>query len=159
MLLPGVYLQLSSLQVLVLSYAVVLYPMIVTVIAFTIAELHNCGCKRVMCMWKPFQSFFARFHKEWDLHTTLMHFFIMSTTKLVHVSVSLLVGVTVYAPDHAIVGYYMYEDALVKFFGTDNLPSAILATFVMCFLLFLPISLYIFYSFTCCQRCLTVVRL
>ena len=155
--LPGVCLHLTTLQVLVLDYAVAVYPMVVTVIAFIILELHNRGCRPVMFMYRPFHYFFARFRREWNLHTSLIDafitFFILSTTKLVHVSFSILFNVTLYRPDGVVAGHYLYEDASVPYFGSEHRPYAILAILVLTLLLLLPICLLVCYPFAYCQRC------
>ena len=161
--LPGVCLPLTTLQVLVLDYAVAVYPMVVTVIAFTILELHNRGCRPVMFMYRPFHYSFARFRREWNLHTSLIDafitFFILSTTKLVHVSFSILFNVTLYRPDGTVAGHYLYADAFVPYFGSEHRPYAILAILVLTLLLLLPIFLLVCYPFACFQRCLVHFKL
>ena len=162
-LLPGICLRINSLQVLALDYMIAVYPMIVTVIAFTILELHNCGFKPVMCILRPFYYVFARFRKEWNLRTTLIDafvtFFILSTTKLLHVSVSLLLCVILHRSNGKAVDLHLYVDATIEYFGPTHRPCAILAIFVTFFLLVMPVCLLLSFQFTCCQKCLTRARL
>ena len=162
-LLPGVCLRINSLQVLALDYMIAVYPMVVTVVAFTILELHNRGFKPVMCMLRPFYSVFARFRKEWNVRTSLIDafvtFFILSTTKLFHVSVSLVLGVILHTSNGKAVDLHLYVDATIEYFGPTHRPYAILAIFVTFFLLVMPVCLLLSFQFTCCQRCLTRARL
>ena len=159
----GMCLHIPSLLAMGLDYLIAVYPMIVTIIAFVVLQLHDRGFKPVLYLWRPFHLFFARFRREWDLDTTLIDafitFFILSTTKLLHVSVSFLLTTTVYTADGKTVGLYLYEDINTKFFSLRHLPYGLLAIFIMILLIFLPICLLIFYQFTCCQRCLTVTKL
>ena len=44
----------------------------------------------LLYMWKPFHYFFARFHRQWGIQTTIMDafvtFFFLSATKLLSAS-------------------------------------------------------------------------
>ena len=162
-LLPHICLRIPSLLVIALDYLIAIYPMVVTIIAFIVLQLHDRGFKPVLYMWKPFHPFFARFRKEWDLQTTLIDsfvtFFLLSTTKLLHVSISFLLTSTLYTADGKAVGLYLYTDINTKFFSLKHLPYGLLAILIMVLLIVLPICLLIFYQFTCCQRCLTATKL
>ena len=162
-LLPHICLRIPSLLVIALDYLIAMYPMVVTIIAFVVLQLHDHGFRPVLYMWRPFHSFFARFRREWDLQTTLIDsfitFFLLSTTKLLHVSVSFLLTSTLYTANGKVVGLYLYEDINTKFLSLKHLPYGLLAIFIMVLLIILPICLLIFYQFTCCQRCLTATKL
>ena len=162
-LLPGICLQIDTLKVLALDYLIAVYPMTVTVVAFVILELHNRGFKPVMCICRPFYRVFARFRKDWNLRTSLIDafvtFFVLSTTKLLFVSVNLLVYSNLYTPHGEIVGTCLYEDASVEYFGPKHTPFGALAVMVIFFLMILPVCLLVFYESKCFQRCLIKTRL
>ena len=162
-LVPGICLEITSLQVLALDYLIAIYPMAVTVIAFILFGLHNCGFKPIMVLFKPFHRIFARFRQEWNLRTSLIDafitFFLLSTTKLFCVSVNFLVSVALYAPNGQITDIRLYEDANIEYFGAVHYPYGILALLVSFLLILLPIALLLFYNTTCCQRCLVKTKL
>ena len=154
---------MSSLNVLALDYLIALYPMTVTVVVFVILELHNHGFKPVMVICRPFQRVFARFRKDRNLRTSLIDafvtFFVLSTTKLLFVSLNFLVYSNLYTPHGEIVGTRLYEDASIEYFGPHHTLFGLLALMVIFLLIFLPVCLLVFYEFRCCQRCLIKTRL
>ena len=162
-LLPGICLHITFLEMLALDYLIAVYPMIVMVITFTLVELHGHGFKPVLYMWRPFHYFFARFRREWKLHTSLIDafvtYFVLSTTKLFHVSVSFLIPTLLYTADGETPRLHLYEDATTKYFGPAHLPYALLALVIIFLLIILPICLLVLYQFTCCKRCLSVTKL
>ena len=44
---------MSTLQVLALDYIIAAYPLLL--ITYTLVKLHNCNCRLVVCLWKPFR--------------------------------------------------------------------------------------------------------
>ena len=162
-IIQGVCLELNSLQILALDYLIAIYPMIVTVIAFLVLELHNRGFGPVLFVCRPFHRAFANFRRGWNLHTSLIDafitFFVLSTTKLLHVSVSLLLSVTLHDAEANTFHHYWLEDASIQFFGPLHRPYAILALCVITSLIVLPVSLLVGYQFSCCQTCLRKTRL
>ena len=153
-LLPGICLHITVLEMLAL---IAVYPMIVMVITFTLVELHGHGFKPVLYMWR------ARFRREWKLHTSLIDafvtYFVLSTTKMLHVSVSFLIPTLLYTADGETPRLHLYEDATTKYFGPTHLPYALLALVIIFLLIILPICLLVLYQFTCCKRCLSVTKL
>ena len=158
-IMPSVCLRINVLQLLTLDYLIALYPMIVTAVCFMILQLHYRGFGPVYLICRPFQRAFVNFRRGWNLQTTLIDsfvtFFILSTTKLVHVSVSFLMGVQLHDAEGRDLGRYWYEDASIKLFSSEHIPYAMLALTVIVFLIALPIALLVCYQFTFCQVCLT----
>ena len=162
-LLKGVCLNVSTLQVLALDYLVAFYPMLLMVIAYTLVELHACGFRPVLCVWRPFHHFFARFRRQWDIQTSIMDafitFFLLSTTKLLNVSFDLLIFTRLYTADGHSVRFYLYYDPNVKYFRGEHLPYAILALTVLVLFILLPVCLLLLYPFRCFRSCLMKCRL
>ena len=142
---------------------IAVYPMIVTIITFIIMELHNYGFKPILLLCRPFYSVFARFRKEWNLRTSLIDafitFFILSTTKLLDVSVMYLLNVPLYDPTGRIIALSLYVDANTKYFGPIHRPYGVLSLLMLFLLIILPIVLLVFYNISCCQRCLIKTKL
>ena len=152
-LLPGMCLHLTTLQVLALDYLIAVYPMLLMVVAYILAELHHCGFKPLIWLWKPFHYFFARFRREWDIQTSLIDafvtFFILSITKLLCVSFDLLIPTTLYIASGDTLGVYLYYDANIEYMRREHIYYALLALIVLGLFLFLPLSLIIFSTFSC----------
>ena len=159
----NVCLRINSLQLLALDYLIAVYPMIVTVVAFFILQLHYHGFDPVLLICRPFQRMFARFRQGWNLHTSLIDafitFYVLSTTKILHVSISILSSVQLRDAKGNNRGYYWYEDASIKFFSSIHKPYAILAISMLLLLIILPIALLVGYQFSCCKICLTKTRI
>ena len=157
-LLPPVCLHISPLYVLALDYLIAIYPMAVLVCMFTLLKLHEHGCKPVLYIWKPFHAIFARFRREWNLHTSLIEafitYFLLSTTKLIHTSAMFLLPTVLYTADDKIEKIQWYTDSSVKYFGSSHLPLAVLALTIGFLFIILPVCLLLSYHFKCCQRCL-----
>ena len=50
-LLPGICLNINTLEVLALDYLIAVYPMLLMVIAYSLVELHGHGVRPVLYMW------------------------------------------------------------------------------------------------------------
>ena len=162
-LLNGVCLNVNTLQVLALDYLVAFYPMLLMVIAYTLVELHAYGFKPLLCVWRPFHRFFARFRRQWNIQNSIMDalitFFLLSTTKLLSVSFDLLIFTRLYIADGHSVRFYLYYDPNVKYFHGKHLPYAILALMVLVLFILLPVCLLLLYPFRCFRNCLMKCRL
>ena len=155
--LPGICLNINKLEVLALDYLIAVYPMLLMVIAYSLVELHGHGVRPVLYMWSPFHYFFARFRREWDVHTSIIDafvtFFLLSTTKFFNVSFHLLMP-TVFTAYSDSLGLYLYENASIKYFGPKHLPYGLLALAIMTVFIILPTCLLILYPLACCRKCL-----
>ena len=162
-LLPNICLRISPLENLALDYLIAVYPMIVTVVAFMIVQLYYCGFHPIVFICRPFQRVFANFRQSWNLQTTLIDafitFFILSTTKIFHVSVGILLSVQLHDAEGNSLGYYWYENPTFKMFDLKHRPYAILAITALTFLIVLPIALLVCYQFSFCQVCLSKTRI
>ena len=157
-LLPGICLNINTLEVLALDYLIAVYPMLLMVIAYSLVELHGYGFRLVLYIWRPFHYFFARFRRKWDLRTsiidTFVTFFILSTTRLLNVSFRLLMATELSTADGKSLGLYLYENASIKYFGLQHLPYGLLALAVVTLFIILPTCLLILYPVACCRKCL-----
>lgn len=156
-------LRLSSLSILALDYFIAVYPMIVTVIAFLVLKLHDRGFRPIFYLCRPFHRIFANFRQGWNLRTSLIDafvtFFILSTTKLLHVSVSVLLNVQVFDAQGKSHGYFWLEEPSIAYFGPEHRKYGILAIFVIFFLIFLPVCLLVGYQFAFIRAILTKTRI
>lgn len=153
----SICLKLDPIQVLTLDYVLAIYPLCLTVLVFTIVQLHAHDYKLVAMICKPFTSAFAQYHKHDNIKRSLIDtfatFFLLSIVKFINVSFDLLIPVTVY-----ILGYNnsttvpkvyaLYFDPKYDLFKDEHLPYAILALLMLVIFVAFPIVLMLLYS-TC----------
>ena len=56
-LMPPICLNVSTLQVLALDYAVAVYPLGLVVLTYMLIQLHGRGCMLLVVLWSPFKKF------------------------------------------------------------------------------------------------------
>ena len=160
--LPDVCLNINPLPTLALDYLIAIYPMLLMGVAYILVELHGDGFRLILCMWRPFHRFFVRFRRHWGIQTSIMDafvtFFVLSTTKLLSVSYDLLISTMVFTPETN-VGFYLYYDTSIKFFGRRHLPYALIALAILVVFIIFPISLLLCYQCQVFQKCLNKCHL
>ena len=157
------YPSMSTLQALALDYIIAMYPLLLTVITYTLVELHNRNCKVIVCLWKPFRICFARFQRQWDIQTSLIEvfasFLLFSYVKFLSVSFDFLLPVYLYNVHGDSMEPYLYFDGTVEYFGKQHLPYAILAIVVLSIFNILPLLLLCLYPCHCFQKILNACKL
>ena len=155
---PEICLNLSSLQVLALDYAIAFYPLLLMIIFYVLIELHDSNCRPIVYMWKPFYKCLARFRSQWNIRASTVDafatFLLLSYVKLLTVSGALLFPRWVYNEHHRKIGLYLYYDAAIRYFSEEHLPYAIVALAVVFIFILAPLLLLILYPMRCFQRCL-----
>ncbi len=123
---PEIYLNMSTLTVLALDYAVAIYPLFLTALSYILIELHGRNFRPVVIVWKPFRYVLTRVRKNWDSKTTIIDafvtFFVLSYVKILCVSADLLIPVLatdLKTNNQTLVFYY---DGTITYFGCDHLP-------------------------------------
>ena len=154
---------LSQLGIIALDYATAAYPMLLLIIAYTLVELHGCGFKPVMFMWRPFHRWFAHFRRDWHFQTSIMEtfvtFFLLSSAKFFATSCDILVPSPLYNASGDTVYIYWFYDADVVYFGPHHWPYGLLALATLIFIIFPPVCLLLFYQTSCFRKCLEKCKL
>ena len=154
---------MSTLQVLALDYIIAAYPLLLTIITYTLVELHKHDFKLVVCLWKPFRVCFARLQRQWDIQTSLIEafvsFLLLSYVKFLSVSFDFLLPVNVYNAHGESMEPYLYIDGTVEYLGKQHLPYAILAIIVLSIFIILPLLLLCVYPCHCFQKILNACNL
>ena len=154
---------MSTLQVLALDYIIAAYPLLLTIITYSLVQLHNHDCKLVVWLWKPFRICFARLQRQWDIQTSLIEafasFLLLSYVKFLSVSFDFLVPVHLYNAHGESMEPYLYFDGTVEYFGKQHLPYAILAIAVLSIFNILPLVLLCLYPCHCFQKILNSCKL
>ena len=99
-ILPPICLPISTLQALTLDYIIAGYPLFLLAVSYLLITIYDRDYPLIIKMWKPFQMFFIRFKRQWNLKTSIIStfatFILLSNEKLLSVSFDLLVLTNTY---------------------------------------------------------------
>ncbi len=150
----NICLDLGTLDIQVLEYSIAVYPLLLILVTHVLTKLHHSNTRCVVYVWKPFGLLLATFNRNWESSRSLMDvftvFFILSLTKIIYVSVDLLIPTKVYTlAVNGTQGYYhaLYFDGTREYFGKEHRPYGILAVIMMLFFILLPTSILFFFPF------------
>ena len=81
---------LSTLDVVALGYISAFYPLLLTVLVYTLIKLHQKGCKLIIMAWRPFHRCTVLFKRNilmdnLSLTDTLATFMVLSSSKILFV--------------------------------------------------------------------------
>ena len=141
------------MHVLALQYIPAFYPLFLVLISYILIELHARNCRPVVWLWKPFCFPCIRFRRNWEAKTSIVDafatFLLLSYTKILSVSISLLTPSKVYLSDDRIIGKLLNYDPSMEFFHGEHLIFAGLALFLLAtFGAFPPLLLLLYPSHT-----------
>ena len=150
---------MTTLHTLAQEYVVAIYPLLLTVVIYLCIEMYDRGIRVVVCVWKPFHVCFARFRRRWNpkgsVINTFAAFLLLSYSKLLAVSYSLLDANYLYNNRGERVGSaVLYHDASIEYFSSEHLPFALLAISVLLVFVVFPLLLLLLYPMRSFQRCL-----
>jgi hypothetical protein len=145
----------DTLQVMALDYLVAVYPLILIGLSYLLVLLYDKNVRIVVCLYKPFVSFFTRFRRQWNIRNSLVDafatFFLLSYVKILSVSTDLLLPVAVNGQNDRL---YLFNQGDVAYFSRQHLPYACLALFFLLTFTLLPMALLFLYPCSCFQVCL-----
>ena len=154
---------LRIIHVLALQYIPALYPLCLVIISYILIELHARNCRPVVWLWKPFCFLCVRFRRNWEAKTSIIDafatFLLLSYTKILLVSFSLLAPTDIIINNGTSVGKILNNDPSVDFFTRDHLPFAILALTILVTIGAIPPLLLLLYPSHTFQRFLSFVKL
>ena len=156
--------KMTTLHVLILDYAIAVYPLLLIVTSYILVELHDHNFRLIVWLWKPFHRCFVSCRREWNIKNSLVDafctFLLLSYVKFLSVSFNLLVPVSVFNIHGETNGkYYLLFDGSVEYFGPEHLPFGILALAVLLVFNILPLVMLCLYPCRCFQRCLNYCRI
>ena len=162
-LYPDICLDVSTLTALTLDYAVAIYPLLLTVVSYFLIQLYARNVRIVVILWKPFHHVLTLLRRNWDSRTTVIDayatFYILSYTKILCVSVDLLIPVRAHSLNDGSVRWVLYYDGTLDYFGREHLPYAFLAILFSALVTAPTILLLLFYQQKCFQRLLTCLKI
>ena len=153
---------IGILPTLALDYAIAVYPLLLVVISYILIVLHDRNYRVVTLVWKPFRFLFSLFRRNWNIRTSVIDaygtFFLLSNSRFLFASFSFLSPTYIYHlyPDHYNYTIALYIAGDVEYFGREHLPYAILAIFMLCVFVLLPIVILALYPFKFFRKFLRV---
>ena len=151
---------MRSVQVLLLDYFVAFFPVLLTMMSCLLIMLHGRGVSCIVWLWKPFNTLVSRYKKNWNpiqsILSTFATFLLLSYSKILFTSVSLLYGVQVYDNNEKIVknSPVLYYDTSLEYFGRKHIPYVCLSLVSIFIFNILPPVILILYTTKCFKRCL-----
>ena len=152
------YPNITYQQVLILDYAVAVYPLLLILITYILVKLHD-NFAIVVWLWRPFHKCLVLFRKQWNIRSYLINalttFIVLSYVKILNVSFQFLTFSQAYNMTHVAVNKaYWYYDGSVDLASKDYIPYLILAVLMLVIFNIVPLVLLFLYPFKCFQICL-----
>ena len=160
---PDICLNVSTLTLFAMDYALALYPLLLTVLSYILIELHDRNYRVIVLPWKPFRFVFTLVRRKWNIRTTVIDayatFFLLSFMKVLNTTVDILTPATATDLTSGNTTWVVYYDGTVDYFGTEHLPYAVLAIVLCTVLTIAPALLLTLYPFRWFQRLLSCLHL
>ena len=148
----------GNMEVLAFQYLIALYPLILVLVTYTLAELHARQWWCVYWLLWPIVKLFKVLHISIDPMRSIMNtfatFVLLSLTKFTIVSASILAQVELYDINGTVVSLAPLYRGDVKYFGSEHLPYAVFAILMLLLCNVLPLFLLFLSPLSFFQRCL-----
>ena len=149
---------LNYQQILLLEYAIAIYPLFLILLTFILVKLHD-NFAFVVWLWKPFHRCLAVFRRQWNIRSYLVHafatFIVLSYVKILNTSFELLRPSQLYdMHGHHILKAYWYYDGRMDITSKGYIPILVLALIMLLLFNVFPMALLALYPFKCFQRLL-----
>ena len=139
---------LKPVHTLLFDYIIAVYPILVTAAIYVAIELYDRNCRIIVLLSSPFRLFWCRnWRPKETILCTCATFLLLSYSKFLFVSISLLFNVSTYAcsgeaiPNSSVLLY----DPSIKFLSSEHIPYVILAlSATIIFILFPPLLLLLY---------------
>ena len=147
---------LNYQQILLLEYAIAIYPLFLILLTFILVKLHD-NFTFVIWIWKPFHRCLAVFRRQWNIRSYLVHafatFIVLSYVKILNTSFEFLRPSLLYdMHSNHILKVYWYYDGRVDMTSKGYIPILLLALFMLLLFNVFPLALLALYPFKCLQR-------
>ena len=148
----------GNLEVLAFQYLIALYPLILVLVTYALAELHARQWWCVYWLLWPIVKLFKVLRISIDPMRSIMNtfatFVLLSVTKFTIVSVNILSYADLHDVNGTVVARVSLYKAGVVYFSAEHIPYAILAIIVLMFCNVLPLLLLFLSPMRSFQRCL-----
>ena len=156
-------LDIPMLLTLALDYIAAFYSLFLIILTFLLIKLHSCNIRITVYLWKHIENFLTSFEKNWSMHASMINvfstFFLLSYVKLLSVSFTLLMPTALYDIHGHKIGYFLYYDASIRYFGQEHLPYGVTAIVVLLVFVIVPTLFLTLYPFKWFQNCLNCCKI
>ena len=98
---------IKAVHALALEYLVAFYPIFLILLTYVSIKLHDNNFRPVVWLWKPFHRHFAHFRRRWDSKASIVNafttFLLLSFSKILFVSFTLLYMSNILVYDHDVI--------------------------------------------------------
>ena len=156
-------LDIPMLLTLALDYTAALYSLFLIVLTYLLIKLHSRNTKIIVCLWKHIERILTFFKENWSMQASMVDvfstFFLLSYTKLLSVSFTLLIPTTLHDIHGHKIGLFLYYDTSIRYFSREHLPYGITAIVVLFICVIIPTLFLALYPFKWFQSCLNCCRI
>ena len=143
-------------QVLLLDYAVAVYPMLLIFITYLLVKMHD-NYAFIVKLWRPFHRCLVIFRKQWNIQSSLVNalatFIVLSYVKILNVSFQLLMPSHVYNVYGETVNVaYLYYNGSITMTSKAYRPYLAIAVLMLLTFNVIPLLLLAVYPSICFQR-------
>ena len=149
---------LKFVHILLLDYIIAFYPLVLSVFIYVGIELHDRNCWIIVYLCTPLKMIL---HRSWKPKETILNtcatFLLLSYSKVLFVSINLLLGVPSYNCKAEAVPYstVLLYDPTIRFFHSEHIPYAVLGLMVVVIFILLPPLLLLLYPTRLFRKCLS----
>ena len=126
-------------------------------------KLHDNNFRPVVWLWRPFHRHFVHFRRRWDSTASIINalttFLLLSFSKLLFISFTLLYNFSVQVNDDNPSKYVLYYDPTVDCHALEYTMFAAIAVCVLIIFIIFPTFLLILYPTRLFRKCVLPDRL
>jgi len=150
---------IRTVYALALEYLVAFYPILLILLTYACIKLHDNNFRVVVWLWRPFHRYFVHFRRRWDSKASIINafttFLLLSFSKILFVSFTLLYTFCVHRNAHAQKKCTMYYDPQVECHTWEYSIFAAIAVCVLVIFILFPTTLLILYPTRLFRRCVS----
>ncbi|XP_064390096.1 uncharacterized protein LOC135338017 [Halichondria panicea] len=155
-------LDISTLALFAMDYALAMYPLLLTVISYILIKLHDRDYRVMVLLWRPFRCIFKKFRRNWNIRNSVIDAyvtcFLLSFVKVLNTSIDILTPTRATDLTSGKSTWVLYYDGTVDYLGTEHLPYAILTIIIDIVMIVAPAILLVLYPFKWFQRLISCLR-
>ena len=154
-------LDIPMLLTLALDYTAAFYSLFLIMLTYLLIQLHSHNIRIIVYFWKHIEHILTFFEENWSMHASVVNvfFFLLSYVELLNVSFTLLMPTTLYDIHGHMIGYFLYHDASIRYFGPEHLTYGVTAIIVLLGFVIMPTLFLTLYPFKWFQKCLNCLRI
>ena len=147
---------LNNINVLLLNFISVLYPILLMISMYTLIELHARNFRPIVIMWKPFGRCFYQIRRNWSATDSIVHAFatllFLSFATLNHNVYLLLNSTNVYNSIEKVKTNVLVNRPSIHVYSSEYIPFLLIIFALLFFLGVCPTALLCIYSIKMFRR-------